>query len=165
LYGRFQRQREGSAGNRQNHQKCFFVCAFDLILDGIAHGDRNSTKLPTPCLHGWPEAERCRTNFGAGLQFSRPGWVAPPSTKKSAPCLFSRLGSEGLAENFGRVADVRSLRGAALSLQSSHQQDGQMIVWMSPCDISMCESRQRRSLPLSISAKRVTHEAGCPLAA
>jgi len=34
LYGRFQRQREGYVGNRQNHHKCFFVLRFDLILDG-----------------------------------------------------------------------------------------------------------------------------------
>jgi hypothetical protein len=34
LYGRFQRQREGYVGNRQNHHKCFFVLRFELILDG-----------------------------------------------------------------------------------------------------------------------------------
>jgi len=34
LYGCFQRQRAGFAGNRQNRDECFFVLRFDLISDG-----------------------------------------------------------------------------------------------------------------------------------
>src|ERR1700722_9533242 len=94
-----------------------------------------------------------------------PESARPIQHKKSARCLFYRPKNLRFVGNFGRVANARSLRGAALSLQSAHQQDGQMIVWKPPCGISMCESRQRWSLPLLISAKRVTHETGCPLSA
>jgi hypothetical protein len=55
LYGRFQRQREASAGNRQTATNAFLFCALTSFWTTIADGVGNSTKSPAPCLHGWPE--------------------------------------------------------------------------------------------------------------
>jgi hypothetical protein len=39
---------------KANPNACLF-CALTCFWTAIAHGVRNSTKSPTPCLHGWPE--------------------------------------------------------------------------------------------------------------
>jgi hypothetical protein len=37
----------------------FLFCALISFWTAIAHGVRNSTKSPTPWLHGWPEDGPC----------------------------------------------------------------------------------------------------------
>jgi hypothetical protein len=39
----------------QTTTNAFLFCALISFWTVIAHGVRNSTKSPTPCLHGWPE--------------------------------------------------------------------------------------------------------------
>jgi hypothetical protein len=55
--------------------------------------------------------------LSAGTRCPQPNRAACTQHNKSASCLFSRLGTERFVGNFGRVADARSLSGAAFSLQ------------------------------------------------
>src|SRR5258708_2419834 len=77
----------------------FLFCALTSFWTAIAHGVRNSTKSPTPCLHGWPEDGPCdgfdqqsaRRDGGSGC---RPGDPRASSDGESctpfAPAVASR---------------------------------------------------------------------------
>jgi hypothetical protein len=62
LYGCFQRQREGSAGNRQSPHKCFFVLRFDLILDGDCTWPSQFDKI-VYAVSAWLACEAIRDGF------------------------------------------------------------------------------------------------------
>jgi hypothetical protein len=63
LCARFERQREGFAGNCRNNPECFFVLRFDFILDGdcTSRSQFDKIDLRRVCM-----ADLTTTGLGAG---------------------------------------------------------------------------------------------------